>query len=286
MGDHSRGTPATRALPCWAGVSRPHPGALQRHRWLNEHLHSSSQGSPVNGRRLPDPWAQGGQNSPLCQLCPANSGTQMGIEDACGPAGQPSRGVQTPLPRLGVQEAHIQIMRCFQRTGRVCCGQVAVRSAEESHLPASGTVRTRTHAGQAGRMPHVLSTRLPRALAAGPRPLRAVMGTTSCSSGTVLGTEWTRGTWASQCPQAVTGQLEAAGPVQEHPGPRPTRQAVFIQQKPGQEGRPFPVTFRRGRTTDEEVAISLGAWPLTPCQHKTPRGARAHRSPHARGRGG
>lgn len=54
----------------------------------------------------------------------------MGIEDACGPAGQPSRGVQTPLPRLGVREAHIQIVRCFQRTGRVCCGQVAVSSAE------------------------------------------------------------------------------------------------------------------------------------------------------------
>lgn len=105
--------------------------------------------------------------------------------------------------------------------------------------------------------------------------LRAVMGTTSCSSRTVLGTEWTRGSWASQCPQALTGRPEAAGPVQEDPGPRPTGQAVFIRQKPGQEARPFPVTFRRGRTTDEEVATSLGAW-LRLLANTRPLGERGH----------
>lgn len=45
------------------------------------------------------------------------------------------------------------------------------------------------------------------------------------------------------------------------------------------------MTFRKDRTTDKEVATSLGAWPPTPRQHKTPWGARATGEPPCQRKG-
>lgn len=49
--------------------------------------------------------------------------------------------------------------------------------------PRSAELWVRTRAGRAGCTPHALSTRLPRAWAAGPMPLRAEEGTTSAARG-------------------------------------------------------------------------------------------------------
>lgn len=186
-----------------------------------------------------------------------------------------AEGCKHPLSRLGIVPTP---RSCDASKGQGgSAASVTVPCAEASQSPRSAELCGSEPVLDGRAAHHALSTRLPRAWAAGPmRSPRAERGPPPGSSGAVL----TMGLVGAGPPDAhrqLTGWRRRQGQCRS-PGPRPTGRAVFIQQRSGQEGKPSSVTFRRGRTTDKEVATSLRGLAPDSRQHKTPWGARGTRS--------